>query len=103
MLTLRDKFKFMGLAAGTFASYISMGVAIEKIFKGDFGGEKFTFSIAIVVAQSIVYTIVAKGNQGLTKYFKPCKAFISKNCNFCELSLFNKIQNSTKFKNIQQQ
>lgn len=61
MLLLKDKFKLIGLSVGIFISYISMGIAIEKLFKTDFGGEKFTFSIAFVGTQCILYMIVAKG------------------------------------------
>jgi hypothetical protein len=68
MLALKDKFKLMGLACGIFVSYTLMGVAVEKLFREDFGGEKFTFSIAFVAVQCIVYAIVAKGSKKLLTF-----------------------------------
>lgn len=62
MLPLKEKFRLLGFAIGIFFSYTLMGVAIEKIFKSDFDGEKFDFSIAFVSVQCVVYTFVSKGN-----------------------------------------
>lgn len=61
MLPLKEKFRLFGFATGIFLSHTLMGIAIEKIFKGDFDGEKFDFSFAFVGIQCVVYTVVAKG------------------------------------------
>lgn len=63
------KLKFLFYASGIMMSYLTYGVLQEKIFKDKYvqsleqdpdTGEKFTFSVAFVALQTIVFTIFAK-------------------------------------------
>lgn len=62
MLSLFERFKLIALSLGIFASYSIMAVYQEKIFKHDYGGEKFVYPTAFVALQCLVYFITAKGN-----------------------------------------
>lgn len=67
--TVNRKLKFVAYALGIIISYSIFGILQEKIFKDRYGkelqkdgksGEKFTFSVAFVALQTIVFTIFAK-------------------------------------------
>lgn len=89
MLSVKQKLKLLAYALGIFVSYTLFGVLQEKIFRGRYGedisqedskpGERFTFSVAFVAVQCVVYTLFAKGllNQVLLCSFK-LTAFISR-------------------------
>lgn len=70
MLSVRQKCKLLGLALGIFICYTLFGILQEKIFKENFtnskndeneSGEKFTFPVAFVGVQCVIYSLVAKG------------------------------------------
>lgn len=61
MLSLFERFKLIGLSLGIFASYSIMAVYQEKIFKDNYGEEKFIYPTAFVALQCLVYFITAKG------------------------------------------
>lgn len=72
MLSLFERFKLIALSLGIFASYSIMAVYQEKIFKHDYGGEKFVYPTAFVALQCLVYFITAKGNF----YFKKKNSYL---------------------------
>jgi solute carrier family 35 (UDP-galactose transporter), member B1 len=65
----KKKFKCLAFAIGIIVSYSIYGVLHEKITKPRYGkelqedgkfGEKFTFAVAYVALQTIVFTVFAK-------------------------------------------
>lgn len=70
MLSVNQKLKLLGFTSGIFVCYSIFGVLQEKIFRGRYGdrinedgkaGEGFSFPVAFVAVQCIVYTLFAKG------------------------------------------
>lgn len=61
MLSTKDKVKLIGVALGIIITYSLMNIVVEKLFKSDYGGDKFVYPVAYNVIQCIVPTIIAKG------------------------------------------
>lgn len=60
MLSAKDKLKLICVALGIIVTYTLMGLAVEKIFKGNYNGEKFNYAVAFNVVQTFTPTIVSK-------------------------------------------
>lgn len=70
MLSVSQKLKLVGFSIGIFVFYAIFGVLQERIFRGRYGtevnedekvGEVFSFPVAFVAVQCIVYASFAKG------------------------------------------
>jgi solute carrier family 35 (UDP-galactose transporter), member B1 len=70
MLSLRQKLKLVGFAAGILVCYTVFGLLQEKIFRGRYGnevqadgktGEVFKLPITFGAMQCVFYTTFAKG------------------------------------------
>jgi hypothetical protein len=55
-----NRLKLIFFALGIIITYSLMNIAVEKIFKSDYNGEKFSYPIAYNWIQCITPTIVAK-------------------------------------------
>lgn len=69
VIDVNRKLKFLAYAFGIIISHILYGVLQEEIFKSHYGtepqkngkvGEKFTFPVAFVAMQTVVFTLFAK-------------------------------------------
>lgn len=60
MLSAKDKLKLICVALGIIVTYTLMGIAVEKLFKSDYNGEKFDFAVAYNVVQTFTPTIISK-------------------------------------------
>jgi len=58
-MQLGHKLKFALCAGGIFVCYFYYGILQEKITRGDYGSEKFTYSMALVFSQCLVNYIYA--------------------------------------------
>lgn len=96
MLSVRQKVKLVAFAQGIFVCYAIFGIFHEKIFKNRFGteinedgthGERFTYAVAFVALQCIVYVIFSKGRSRLSDKLRSLKTSINEFlCSCFELS-----------------
>lgn len=55
----RNEFRFMLYAGGIFIFYFMYGMLQEKITRGTYGKDKFTFTLALVLVQCLVNYVFA--------------------------------------------